>query len=527
MFGIRLVQRSAILGLCLACCLMASTACHGAGSAEAATEPLPVRPVEFNILEYGAVEGGEVLCTQALQRAIDRCAQGGGGRVTVPAGTFLTGGVELRGRVELHLEEGAVLLGSPRFSDYPPHAPRTKVRYDRYLLTSMIFAQGAEGISVTGHGVLNGNSQSPNDFMEEGRKGKHRPCIIWFDECTNVSVNAVTFTSSGFWTETYTKCRNVRVDGITVKDSTFWNNDGCNIIDCENAVVENCTIDALDDGICLKAYTLEGCKNVVIRNNKVRSLCNGIKAGTDSSGGFQNILIENNTVWQTGIAGLALECVDGGIMRNIVVRNIEMEVVETPIFIKLGDRNRPVYVDGVETKPDVGTIQDVHITGIHATVNDAEKFTDEERAAHNYIPYASSITGIPGHYVERLFISDVDIEILGGFPVRTEEDASRTIEENSTKYPENRMLGVLPAHGFYIRHAKGLSLSDIRITMRQEDARPAFVLDDVHDSTFKNICSTSISATPPFRFEEGCSNNEVELAPTCGPGHEAQNDSDE
>ncbi|NIA12984.1 MAG: DUF1565 domain-containing protein [Nitrospiraceae bacterium] len=513
MRGILLGKQGVVLGLSFIVGLIGSPA-NGEEkhAAPAVGQHLKARQVEFNILEYGAIEGGDVLCTQALQGAIDACALAGGGRVTVPSGTFLTGGVELRDRVNLHLEPKAVLLGSPWFRDYPPHEPRTKARYDRYLRTSLLFAQGADGISVTGEGTLNGNSQSPNDFMDGDRRAKHRPCIIWFDECTNVTVKDVTFTSSGFWTETYTRCRNVWVDGITVMDSTFRNNDGCNIVDCENVVVENCDIDALDDGICLKAYTPEGCKNVVIRNNRVRSLCNGIKAGTDSSGGFQNILIENNTVWQTGIAGLALECVDGGVMRNVTVRNIEMDVVETPIFIKLGDRNRPVYVDGVETTPSVGTLQDVHISGIRATVNDAKKYTDEERAVHNYTPYASSITGIPGHFVERVTIHDVDIEILGGFPVRTEEDAQRTVEEKSTKYPENRMFGVLPAYGFYIRHAKDLRLSDIRIAIRQEDARPAFVLDDVHDSTFQNVRAESVSTAPRFRIEENCTNND--MAPT-------------
>ncbi len=315
----------------------------------------------------------------------------------------------------------------------------------------------------------------------------------------------MTFTSSGFWTETYTKCKNVHVDGITVRDSTFRNNDGCNIIDCENALVENCDINALDDGICLKGYTEEGCKNVVIRNNTVRSLCNGIKAGTDSSGGFQNILIENNRIWQTGIAGIALELVDGGLMQNVIVRNIEMDVVETPIFIKLGDRNRPVYPNGVETKPANGAIRDVHISGIHATVNNAEKYGDEEEAQHNYTPYTSTITGIPGYCIERLYIDDVNIEILGGFPVRTEEDAQRVVEENSTKYPENRMFGVLPAHGFYIRHVKDLHMNNVNVSIRQEDARPCFVLDDVHDSEFHGIQTEQVSEVPVFRIDDNCS----------------------
>lgn len=464
----------------------------------------------FNILDYGAEEGGSRLCTESIQRAIDACAASGRGRVHVPAGAFLTGTIVLKPGVNLHLEEGAVLLGSPWMRDYPPLAPRSRVRYEKYLKTSLVFAQGADGVSLSGKGTLNGNSKGENDFIDESRAERHRPCLVWFDECTNVLVRGVTFTSSGFWTETYTKCRNVHVDGITVKDSTFPNNDGCNIIDCENALVENCDIDALDDGICLKGYTAEGCKNVVIRNNRVRSLCNGIKAGTDSSGGFQNLLIENNIVWQTGISGIALELVDGGTMRNVIVRNITMDVVETPIFIKLGDRNRPIYTESGEVVPETGTLQDVYISGIRATVNDAEKHSDTERAVHNYVPYASSITGIPGRCVERIYIQDVTIDILGGFPAGTPEDSQRTIEENSTKYPENRMFGVLPAYAFYIRHARDIHMSDVRIAIRQDDARPAFVLDDVHDSTFKNARTESITPTEPFRLEPNCTLVETE-----------------
>jgi len=113
--------------------------------------------------------------------------------------------------------------------------------------------------------------------------------------------------------------------------------------------------------------------------------------------------------------------------------------------------------------------------------------------------------GIPGYCIERLYIDDVDIEILGGFPVRTEEDAQRVIEENSTKYPKNRMFGVLPAHGFYIRHLKDLHMTNIHVAIRQEDARPCFVLDDVHDSEFRGIQAEHVSDTPAFRVEENCS----------------------
>lgn len=466
----------------------------------------------FPITEFGAVAGTSTPSTTAIQRTIDACAASGGGRVLVPPGTFLTGSVVLRDRVNLHLSEGATLLGSPWMRDYPARALRSRCRYGRDLLTSLVFAQGADAVSVSGKGILDGNSRGENDFISKDRIEKHRPGLIWFDECTNVQVSDVTFTSAGFWTETYTRCRNVVVRGITVKQSTFRNNDGCNIIDCENALVENCTIDALDDAICLKGYTSEGCRNVVVRNNRVRSLCNGIKAGTDSSGGFQNILIENNVVWETGISGIALELVDGGILRNVVVRNITMDVVGTPIFIKLGDRNRAIATETGDVTPATGTLSDVHITGIRAKVNRCGKFNDAERAIHNYQPYASSITGVPGHYVERVYIENVDIDIIGGFPPGTEEDANRVIDENSRKYPENRMFGILPAHAFYIRHAKDIHFRNVRTAIRQPDARSAFVLDDVHNSTFTDVRTSSVTPAMPFRVEKNCVGVKVDRA---------------
>jgi polygalacturonase len=498
--NIRLPRAILFLAVIVGCCL---NACLARGK-----EPSSIHMVKpqkiFNINQYGAVEGGHFLCTEAIQKAIDTCANAGGGRVIVPSGTFLTGTVFLKNNVNLHLEENAILLGSPWIKNYPPQKPTTRRRYDWHLQTSLIFAQGAQGISVTGKGTLNGNSQAENDFRDGDRAGKYRPGLIWFDECTNVFVQGVTFTSAGFWTETYTMCCNVHVDGITVTDSSFHNNDGCNIIDCDNFLVENCNINALDDAICLKAYTSKGCNNVVIRNNRVRSLCNGIKAGTDSSGGFRNILIEDNEVYQTGIAGIALEIVDGGVMENVIVRNIKMDVVGTPIFIKLGERSRPIYVDGVETKVPMGVLRDVKISGIRATVDKAKKLNTDEERIHNYFPYASTITGIPGHYVENVVIDDVEIEIGGGFPQRTEEDAQRQIPENSKGYPENRMFGVLPAHGFYIRHVKNIKMTNIRIAIRQKDARSAFVLDDVHDSVFHGITMENVSPTPPFSVKSNC-----------------------
>lgn len=459
---------------------------------------------EFNIKKYGAVGDGKTLNTHAIQKAIDACTAAGGGRVIVPAGTFLTGGFDLKSNVNLHLEQGAVILGSPYMKDYRMKSLRVGARYSDYLRYALVFAQGQKNITVSGKGTLNGNGQLGGELGEFDEKGgAHvRPCLLWFDECDTILVRDITYVNSGMWTETYSKCRNVHVDHITVKDNYFFNADGCNMLDVDGFIIENCDINAQDDAICLKGYTKEGCRNGIIRNNKVRSICNGIKMGTDSSGGFRDIIIEDNEVWQTGISGLALEITDGGIMDNVVVRNLKMNVVATPIFIMLGNRNRKVAGD--LTVP-IGQIKNVSISGIEAIVDKYETYHELERKHFNFVPYASSITGFPGYYVENVSIEDVKIEIRGGFPEGTAEDALREVPEASTKYPENRMFGKLSAYAFFIRHVRELRLKNVNVTMRQKDGRPAFMLDDTHNSTFEDMTVDSVGPSAAMSIKSNCS----------------------
>ncbi len=459
---------------------------------------------EYNILDFGAVRDGETMNTTAIQKAIDKCAKNGGGKVVVPKGTFMTGGFKIKSNVEFHLEEDAVILGSPYMKDYKPIELADDVRYSKYLRYALVSAQKAENITVSGGGTFNGNGQMGgklNEFTRKGGEGS-RPCLLWFDECSNVIIKDITYKNSAMWTETYSRCKNVHVDGITVTENYFLNADGCNMLDCEDFIIENCNINAMDDGICLKGYTNKGCIRGVIRNNKVRSICNGIKMGTDSSGGFRDIIIEDNEVWQTGISGLALEIADGGTMENITIRNLKMDVVATPIFIMISERHRKVR--GNITVPQ-GIIRNIHIKGIQAVVDKYKTYDELEKSYYDFIPYASSITGFPGQYVEDVIIEDVDITIKGGFPERIAEDTLRNIPEAGKKYPENRMFGVLPAYGFYIRHARGLSLQNIRLSIEQEDGRPAFIMDDVHDSVFDDITIKNITNTPAFSVDKNCS----------------------
>ncbi len=457
-------------------------------------------PKKFNILDFGAVREGNKPNTTAIQKAIDACFKQGGGQVVVPSGTFLTGSVVLKSKVNLHLEQGAILLASTYFKDFPKRTVRTAARYQKYLNRSMIYAQGESDISVTGSGILDGNAllDQSGEFKEQNAEN---PSFIWFDECENVLIKDVTFRRSVWWTQAYTRCKHVHVDHITVTENYMHNADGVDIVDCEDFILENCNINSNDDGICLKGYTHAGCNRGTIRNNKVRTLCNGIKMGTDSSGGFRNILIEDNEIWQTGISGIALQIVDGGVMENITVRRITMNGVGTPIHMRLGDRNRMVW-GSVSVQP--GTMRNIKISDIKAVMNKAEKYHDEERKRHNYIAYTSSICGIPGNYIRDVIIENVDITILTGYPPATAADSLREVPELGNQYPENRMFGSLPSYAFYLRHVKGIKMNNITITQKQADPRPAVILDDVHESEFEVTASNSV-ASPVFSLKQNCS----------------------
>lgn len=458
-------------------------------------------PKKFIITEFGATGEGKKLCTAAIQKAIDTCSKQGGGQVIVPAGTFLTGSFVLKSKVNLHLENDAILLASIYFKDFAKRTVRSAVRYQKYLNRSMIYAQGESDISVTGSGILDGNAllDGRGEFKEQNAEN---PSFIWFDECENVLVKDVTFRRSVWWTQAYTRCKHVHIDHIKVTENFFHNADGVDIVDCDDFLVENCDINSNDDGICLKGYTHQGCNRGTIRKNKVRTLCNGIKMGTDSSGGFRNILIEDNEIWQTVISGLALQIVDGGVMENITVRRITMNGIGTPIHMRLGNRNRMVW-GSLSVQP--GIMRNIHISDIKAVMNKAERYNDEERKRHNYIVYASSICGVPDRHIQDVTIENVDVTILGGYPPATAEDALREIPEVGNQYPENRMYGTLPAYAFYVRHARGIRMNNITIHQKQADGRPAVLLDDVHDSDFVQVTATNETSSPVFSLKQNCS----------------------
>jgi len=430
----------------------------------------------FNIMNYGAVNDGKTLTTKSIQKAIDACADKGGGTVYFPAGKYISGTLFLKSFVTLYLESGAVLEGSKNLSDYPVTISKIRSYTDNYTNKSLIYGEDLEFFGISGHGIIDGNGASfkaSNELRKTNlsESYKIRPYLIRFINCKNISVKDITIINSPMWVQHYMLCKNVYIDGIIVRSQVNQNNDGIDIDACENVRISNCDIISGDDAIVLKSTLDKPCKNITITNCLLSSDCNAFKLGTESNGDFQNISLSNCIVYNTRLAGIALEMVDGGLLNNVSVSDVNMDVVGCAIFVRLGNRARPFNEN--MANPGMGKLFNVIISNIQAT---------------NVGKTGCSISGLPSDPAKNITLNNIRLSFKGG---GTKDLVTRKIEEFPEKYPEFGMFGTLPAYGFFCRHVNGLTMQNIELSYELADYRPAIYLKDIKDfkiSVLKASC---------------------------------------
>ena len=447
----------------------------------------------YNILKFGAKPDCMILNSSQIQSAIDAAHDNGGGRVVIPQGTFLTGSIILKSGVELHLENGAVLLGSTD----PSHYSSLK------RWTALIMADNQNNISITGPGVIDGQGRklalhidslfyagqidsALYNFVEMRPSHYIRPQLIEFMQCKNIKIRNVTLKNAACWVQTYDQCTNLMIDSVRVDSDAYWNNDGMDIQDSRNVRVTNCNINSADDGICLKSESTQHyCDSIYIANCTVRSSASAVKLGTASMGGFKNVTIENIKVYDTFRSAIAIECVDGGILENIWVENIKAVNTGNAIFIRLGER---------KTWRPVGTLNNVTIKNMKVEIAfERPDYAYDMRGPalpffHNVFP--ASITGIPGHAVQNVTLENIEISYPGrGNNGLANMPLSRLDEvpEQVRAYPEYSMFGELPAWAFYVRHVEGLKMKNIKLNLEAPDYRPPIVFDEVRNLEIESL----------------------------------------
>jgi hypothetical protein len=297
--------------------------------------------------------------------------------------------------------------------------------------------------------------------------------------CKDVTVRDVTFRDSASWTTNYFQCDGVTIENVRIDSHVAPHNDGINIDASQNFTISNCDVDSGDDALVLKSTSNVPCRNITATDCRLKSRQGAIKLGTESLGGFENIRVSNCQIRDTRNGGIKILCVDGGTLKDVVVEDITMDNVRTPIFVRLGARLK-TFREGDSRKP-IGSLERVVIRNVKA-----------KAAAEAQImpPSGVFITGIPGHPIDGLTLANIEIVLAGG---GSSDHARAVVQENIESYPEiNRFGKTLPAYGVFLRHARDVTLENVTFTLATPDHRPALVAEDVSDLT---VSRWSIPAT--------------------------------
>ncbi len=430
----------------------------------------------FNVRKYGAIEDGRAKETAAIQRAIDACQTAGGGTVYFPSGNYLSGSLHLKSNVTLHLDSGATILGSKDQADYDPYEkldynPDTDEE-EAYFHYSLIWGENVHHVAVVDTGTIDGNRD---------QRGGPKPIAL--KKSQQITIRDITIKNSPNYTISLLGCDYVNIDGVTILNGY---SDGIDLDCCHNVRISNCHIESWDDAIVPKSSFALGykrtCENITVTNCLLSTSCNAFKLGTCSYGGFKNIAFSNSVIFnpsegkQHPISGISLETVDGGFVNGIVVSNISMQNVSTPIFLRLG--NRGGWKGGIKN-PVPGTLRNVSIVNVVATG----------------ASLACSITGLPGHLVDGVTLDNIRILYKGG---GKKDPAQEAVPEHPAKYPEANMFGELPAYGFYCRHARNLKLRNVQVQCETTDERPALICEDVENLQLDGFDAQSVAGEGPM-----------------------------
>jgi polygalacturonase len=481
--------------------------------------PGQARAGVFDVKTFGAKGDGKTPDRDAINKAIDAAAAAGGGTVYFPAGTYVTGSIRLRSNLTLQFEAGATLEASADPAAYDAAEPNQWDKFQDFghshFHNSLIWGEGLENVSIAGPGLISGKA------LTRGERGGGADKAIALKLCRKVTLRDFTILIGGHFGILATGVDNLTIDNLTIDT----NRDGIDLDSCRNVRISGSSINTPnDDAIVFKGTHALGVaratENVTIANGlvsgyEIGSLVDGtykrtvkqapdrdgptgrIKIGTESEGDFRNITI-SNVVFDRS-RGLALESVDGAHIEDIAISNITMrEVSNAPIFLRLGSRMRAP--EGTA----VGSIRRVNISNVVAYDADPR--------------YGSIISGIPGHDIEDVKLSDIRILYRGGLTLdqvaKQPADLVNTFffrasggvpprepyttPEREKEYPEPSMFGMLPAYGFFLRHARGIELNNVEVGFMKEDRRPAFVLDSVKAVDFQHVKAQKTSGVPAF-----------------------------
>jgi polygalacturonase len=390
----------------------------------------------FNVRDFGATGAGQTKDTTAFAKAVAAAVKAGGGTIVVPPGKYLTGAIELKSHLTLEVESGATLLASPDPGDYPLHESAWGT--GRKEISSLIFAENAEDVTVRGRGTIDGQGQhwwrrmgwpnrlkvpreqrTPDELAQLALIANGRPYLIRLVRCKLVAIEGLHLINSPGWTIHPLMCEFVKVDGVTIENPVpSPNTDGINPESCRNVQIMNSRIDVGDDCVTLKSGINEiGRKagkpneNITITNCVMLKGHGGVTIGSEMSGGVRNVVV-SNCIFQGTDIGIRVKSQRGrgAVVEGFNVSNVVMQDVRSAFTITTFYMGTDKPGDTFPVNDGTPIFRDFHFTNITA------------RGSRT----AGEITGLKEMPIGGFSFSGVHIQAQTGMKITNAKDVTFT-----------------------------------------------------------------------------------------------------
>ena len=393
----------------------------------------PVFPAhEFSITAYGAAADGKTDCTKAIAKAIGACSSSGGGKVVVPAGEFLTGPIQLKSHVNLHLDGGATLKFMTNPEVYLPAVFSRFESSECFNYAPFIYAFEQQDIAVTGEGTLDGQAGNDNWWPWKGSKSygwktnapnqlKARARLAGMVD-KNLPVEQRRFGTGDYLRPNFFvpyRCRNILVEGVSIRRSPMWelnpilctnvilrgvnivshgpNNDGCDPDACCDVLIEDCLFDTGDDCIAIKAgRNNDGrriglpAENLIIRHCVMKDGHAGVAIGSEISGGCRNVFVEDCQMDSPNLdraLRIKSSSVRGGYFENIFMRNINIGQVADAVL-------------------QIDLVYDAYGEGVKGPYNPPVRNVIMRNLTVKHTPRVLNVVGFPGAEISGVRVLD-------------------------------------------------------------------------------------------------------------------------
>jgi len=418
----------------------------------------------FNVLDYGAKGDGKTDDAVAIQKAIDECNSEGGGQVLFPTGyTFLSGPVDLKSNVDIHLDVQSTWIANPDESIYTLSA----FGENRGEGMMWIYADGVENLSFSGKGTIDGNGVA---FMGKELEDSYelkpvtdfdpRPHVLTLKGVNHLSIKDITIQNGAYWTVHLIGCYDALIDGISLKNNLkIRNGDGIDLDHSRKVRIANCFIESGDDCICLKnrrEFEEYGpCQDIVVTNCVMTGRSCAIKIGSENMDSISNVLFDNCII-KASNRGLGIQNRDEGTVSNVVFSNM---IIDCKYFSDVWwGKAEPIYVTSYPRA--VGNHKDA---GWRFPKGATEGKCGEvsEIYFHNVKCYGENgcfIGGDTPEKVNNIYLDNIDLTL-----------------EKRTDYPGNQYdkrpcvgegFVESPAYGVYVDTASDVFIDDLRVKVQ-------------------------------------------------------------